>query len=225
MLDLRLESTNMEYDVTIIDYGVGNLLSVRRGFEFVGATVKVTDDPELLLSAQRVVLPGVGAFGKAMEALQNKELIPAIKNVIYKRVPFLGICLGMQLLFEASEEFGVNKGLSILPGMVKPLPKTSADGSQLKVPHIGWNQIQPTGSHELWAGTCLNDIQINESFYFVHSYSAVTQIDSHVLAHCNYGGHKLVAAVSSENITGFQFHPEKSGLAGLKILRRFCNLS
>jgi glutamine amidotransferase len=219
-----LESTIMKgNEVVIIDYGVGNLLSVRRSLEYIDAKVIVTDDPDVIVRASRIVLPGVGAFGNAMDALSRREIIPAIQEVIQRGSPFLGICLGMQLLFDASEEFGFNKGLSIIPGVVKPLPITTLDGIKLKVPHIGWSQIHPPNEEKPWTGTCLNDINTNDFLYFVHSYGAAPQFEEHKLAECNYGGYKLVAAVQKGNVTGCQFHPEKSGSTGLKILRSFCD--
>lgn len=222
-------------EVVVVDYGVGNLLSVRRGLEHCGATVVLTDDPAMIRAAQRVVLPGVGAFGDAMEALSQRGLIAVLQAVARQGTPFLGICLGMQLLFDQSEEFGLHEGLGVIPGTVRPIPSRSASavgtGEALKIPHIGWNGLQPPCSQTLcsktlstraWEGTCLRRLQPGEAMYFVHSFMAVPEDAAHCLAVCDYGGNALTAVVQAGSVTGCQFHPEKSGEAGLKILRTFC---
>jgi glutamine amidotransferase len=208
--------------VTIIDYGVGNLLSVQRGLHHCGAATVVTSDPDLVLAADRVVLPGVGAFANAMEALQERDLVTAIQAVAQKGAPLLAICLGMQLLLDESEEFGVTKGLGLISGRVVAIPLQKTNGESQKMPHIGWNNLQLSETHPGWKGTLFQDNHPGESVYFVHSFMSQVTDSAHQLAHCYYGGHIVQAAISKDSITGCQFHPEKSGEVGLKILRRFC---
>ncbi|NBO20246.1 MAG: imidazole glycerol phosphate synthase subunit HisH [Proteobacteria bacterium] len=208
--------------ITVIDYGVGNLLSVQRGLEHCGAEVILTSDPEAVLAAERVVLPGVGAFANAMEALQERGLVPALQALAEKRTPLLGICLGMQMLLDESEEFGLTNGLGLIPGRVVPVPTTTTSGEEQKIPHIGWSGLVPAESRSDLKGTLLKDNRPGEATYFVHSFMAVPSDPQHRLADCLYGGHRISATIARDRITGCQFHPEKSGAVGLKILRRFC---
>lgn len=209
-------------EVVVIDYGVGNLLSVRRGLEHCGAHVTLTSDPDQILAAERVVLPGVGAFATAMQTLSRLNLVPVIREVARQEQALLCICLGMQLLLDESEEFGLTEGLKLIPGRVIPVPSTTTDGAAQKIPHIGWNALQPgAGAASDWRGTLLEDNVAGESAYFVHSYMAVPHDPKHRIADSIYGGHAVPAAIGRGRITGFQFHPEKSGEVGLKILRRF----
>lgn len=207
-------------EVILVDYGVGNLLSVRRGFEHCGATVNLTGDPDVILAGDRVVLPGVGAFGNGMQALHERNLVPVIREVVSRGVPFLGICLGMQLLLDESEEFGMTAGLGLIPGQVRAIPNRSTTGDPLKIPHIGWNSIEPCGQ-SIWDETLLADNQRGDAMYFVHSFMACPANHKDHLADSIYGGHRISAVISKENVTGCQFHPEKSGELGLRILRRF----
>jgi len=209
-------------DVTVIDYGVGNLLSVQRGFEHCGANVTLTADPERILAAERVVLPGVGAFGNAMLALKQLNLVEAIRSLARRQTPLLGICLGMQLLLEESEEFGVTAGLGLIPGRVIPVPAQSVSGQAQKIPHIGWSALQPSTASGSWSGTLLRDTRPGDAAYFVHSFMAVPSDPAHRITDCLYGGHRIPAVIGRDRITGCQFHPEKSGEVGLRILRRFC---
>lgn len=209
-------------EVTVIDYGVGNLLSVQRGLEHCGAKVSVSSDPEEILSAKRVVLPGVGAFGNAMQTLEGLGLVEVVREVAHRQTPLLCICLGMQLLMDESEEFGITAGLGLIPGRVIPVPIRTTSGDSQKIPHIGWNVLQPSCESGSWKNTILQDNMVGETAYFVHSFMAVPDDSSHRIADCLYGGHKIAATIGSNNITGCQFHPEKSGEVGLKILRRFC---
>lgn len=208
--------------ITVIDYGVGNLLSVQRGLEHCGAEVVLTSDPDAVLVAKRVVLPGVGAFANAMQALQERNLVPAIQALAKKGTPLLGICLGMQLLLDESEEFGVTKGLGLIPGRVVPVPMQTTSGATHKIPHIGWNGLVLAEAKTDWQGTLLQGNRQGEAAYFVHSFMAVPADPQHRLADCLYGGHRISAAIARDRITGCQFHPEKSGEVGLRILRRFC---
>lgn len=209
-------------EVTIIDYGVGNLLSVQRGLEHCGAKVILTSDPENILAAKRVVLPGVGAFGNAMQALNSLGLVEVIREIANRQTPLLGICLGMQLLLEESEEFGVTSGLGLIPGRVIPMPNKALNGETQKIPHIGWNGLRPSSASVGWGGTLLEDNRSGEAAYFVHSFMAVPADMTYRIADYVFGGHLVPAAIGRNKITGCQFHPEKSGEVGLKILRRFC---
>jgi glutamine amidotransferase len=208
-------------EVTVIDYGVGNLLSVQRGLEHCGAKVILTADPEKIFAAERVVLPGVGAFVSAMQALENLDLLSVIRELDPRKIPLLGICLGMQLLLEESEEFGVTTGLGIIPGRVIAVPDHKLSDTTQKIPHIGWSGLQASNAVVGWQKTLLQDNQTGDSAYFVHSFMAVPTDPAHHLADCLYGGHKIPAMIGRDQITGCQFHPEKSGEVGLKILRRF----
>jgi glutamine amidotransferase len=208
-------------EVTVIDYGVGNLLSVQRGFEYCGAEVTLTADPERILAAKRVVLPGVGAFGNAMMALEQLGLVAVIRELARRQTPLLGICLGMQLLLEESEEFGITAGLGLIPGRVIPVPAKTLSGNTQKIPHIGWSALHPSSASGGWNETLMQDNRPGEAAYFVHSFMAAPADPLHRIAECEYGGHLIPATIGRDRITGCQFHPEKSGEVGLKILRRF----
>lgn len=208
-------------EITVIDYGVGNLLSVQRGLEHCGAKVILTADPEQILAAKRVVLPGVGAFYNAMQSLENLGLVSVIRELARCKIPLLGICLGMQLLLEESEEFGVTPGLGVIPGRVVAVPDSTLSGTAQKIPHIGWGALEPCDVGAGWQDSLLQDNHPGEAAYFVHSFMAVPTDSAHRIADCLYGGHKIAATISRDKITGCQFHPEKSGEVGLKILRRF----
>ena len=209
-------------EVTVIDYGVGNLLSVQRGLEHCGAKVTVTADSNKILASSKVVLPGVGAFSNAMRALDMLGLVAVLREIAQRQTPLLGICLGMQLLMEESEEFGTTAGLGLIPGRVIPVPTESLSGVMQKIPHIGWAALQPSNVLDAWNGTLLQDNSLGEAAYFVHSFMAVPIASEHRIADCIYGGHQIPAVIGRNNIVGCQFHPEKSGEVGLKILRRFC---
>jgi imidazole glycerol-phosphate synthase subunit HisH len=208
-------------EVVVIDYGVGNLLSVRRALEHCGAHVTLTSDPERIAAAERVVLPGVGAFASAMQTLSRLGLVPAIREVVRRDNALLCICLGMQLLLDESEEFGVTDGLKLIRGRVVPIPSTTVGHKKQKIPRIGWNDLQPSAAAGDWRGTLLEDIVPGEAAYFVHSFMAVPDNAQHRLADTFYGGHAVPAVVSCGRITGLQFHPEKSGEVGLNVFRRF----
>lgn len=195
--------------IAIIDYGMGNLRSVQKGFEKVGVKAVVTGNPAEVEQADGVVLPGVGAFADAMANLRNAGMVGAIYHAIKVEKPFLGICLGHQLLFEASEEWGYNEGLGIFPGVVRRLPDS------LKVPHMGWNQIEIQRPDPLLEG-----IPEGTSFYFVHSYVVNPGQEELVLALTEYGV-RFASIVARAKVYGIQFHPEKSSALGLKILENF----
>ena len=208
-------------EVTVIDYGVGNLLSVQRGLEQCGAKVTLTAGPEQILSAQRVVLPGVGAFENVMKALESLNLVSVIREVGRRQTPLLGICLGMQLLLDESDEFGITAGLGLIPGRVVPVPVQSISGEAQKVPHIGWSALLPSNAVGDWNGTLLQNNRPGEASYFVHSFMAAPANPAHRIADCLYGEHRIAAVIGRDRITGCQFHPEKSGTVGLKVLKRF----
>lgn len=208
-------------DVAVIDYGVGNLLSVRRAFEHCGASVAVTSDPGVIQAAPRVVLPGVGAFADAMAALRRAGLDTVAQAVAARGTPLLGICLGMQMLLDTSEEFGTTAGLGLIAGRVIQIPGVDTAGVAQKIPHIGWNALQAPPGRDTWTGGLLNDVEPGEAVYFVHSFMAEPASPAHRLADCYYGGEPVAAAIERDNVSGCQFHPEKSGEVGLRILKRF----
>lgn len=208
-------------EVTVIDYGVGNLLSVRRGLEHCGARVTVSADADAIVSAPRVVLPGVGAFAGGMTELRRRGLDMVVREVADRGTPLLGICLGMQMLLDESEEFGITPGLGLIPGRVVPVPAQTVDGRPLKIPHIGWNTLIPVRGDECWKRTLLRDVPRGEAVYFVHSFMARPADPAHGIADCLYGGVPISAAIGRDNVFGCQFHPEKSGKAGLTMLRTF----
>ena len=198
----------------IVDYGVGNLFSLGCSFAAIGESVRVTSDPGEISSADRIVLPGVGAFGDAAEKLRVSGLGELIRVLAGEGKPLLGICLGMQLLFDESLEYGRHRGLGLISGTVRPIADVIPEG--LKIPHMGWNPlIFPRGRHPL-----LRFINEGDCVYFVHSFFADTDAD-HVIATAEYGA-PLTAAVAKGSVYGCQFHPEKSGDVGLKILKAFC---
>jgi glutamine amidotransferase len=212
-----------QFKVTVLDYGVGNLLSVKRGLEHFGAEVKVTSECRDIQKADRLVFPGVGAFPNAMQTLEKLGLIDPIKVFVKTGKPFMAICLGMQLLMEESGEFQITKGLGMIKGKVTKLPSKNIQNAHHKVPHIGWSKIQPGKAFSNWNSTLLEDNAPHDYAYFVHSYHVLPLEPATILATTNFNGIEVVAAVKYENITAFQFHPEKSSNAGLKILNRFCN--
>ncbi len=196
--------------IAVVDYGIGNLFSISRSLKYLGHDCIVTSRPQELVDADRIILPGVGAFGDAMAQLEKTGLIPLLEKLKDEK-PFLGICLGMQLLFEESEEYGTHKGLGFLKGRVVPL------GGTLKVPHMGWNALHITADTPLLA-----DVREGDHVYFVHSFHAVGCEDS-LCAVTDYG-QPVTAVVASGNVCGCQFHPEKSGAVGLAILGAFARM-
>lgn len=201
--------------IGIINYGLGNLFSLRSSFEAIGENVIVTGDPKEITACDRLILPGVGAFRDAADLLSKTGLDKVIKNEAASGKPILGICLGMQLLLEISYEYGEWNGLGLIPGAIRPIKERI--GEDLLIPQIGWNALKLYHDHPLFADTNEGDY-----VYFVHSYYADASPE-HVIATTEYGA-ELTAAVARDNVIGCQFHPEKSGPVGLKILRRFCAL-
>lgn len=209
---------------TVIDYGIGNLLSACRALDHCGAEVRVTTEASAVERADRLVLPGVGAFADGMAGLSAGGFIDPIRNYARNGRPFLGICLGMQMMLDASEEFGTHEGLGLIPGNVVAIPDTGADGRPHKIPHIGWNEILPHSPQADWKGTILEGLESETSVYFVHSFMSMPANPGDRLADCVYDGRRLPAAIRSGLLYGCQFHPEKSGMSGLRILRNFLKL-
>lgn len=207
--------------VTVIDYGIGNLLSVCRAFEHCGAEVRLAVSPMEVEKAERLVLPGVGAFVDGMAGLSAGGFIGPIRNYVQTGRPFLGICLGMQMMLETSEEFGVHEGLGLIPGNVLAIPPTGMNGKPHKIPHIGWDAIFPSTPTMDWKGTILAGIKPGTAVYFVHSFAAALSNPAHRLADCDYNGRIISAVLKCGNLYGCQFHPEKSGEAGLWVIRNF----
>ena len=208
----------------VVDYGVGNLLSVRRALEACGATVTMSKDPAEIAAADRLLVPGVGAFGNCVDKLRSHGLIEPIKAFADSGRPLLGICVGMQMLLDHSEEFGRHQGLGLMAGRVAPVPPTDEEGQPHKIPHIGWNPLLSPNNGCDWQGTILQDLNGGEEVYFVHSFAALPEDPADRLADCHYGGHPIAAAIGRELVFGCQFHPEKSGPVGLRILSRFLAL-
>lgn len=212
----------MSNDVVVVDYGVGNLRSVTRAIAQCGFNPVLTPDPAKVASCERVVLPGVGAFGSCVEALTAQGFVEPLMKVMDSGRPVLGICVGMQILFDSSEEFGIHKGLGRIPGKVRAVPGRGADGKAHKIPHIGWAELAAVSVD--WRSTILAGIDPGAACYFVHSFAAVPESEQNLLAVADYDGLALCAAVKNGNIYGVQFHPEKSGEVGLRILNNFLNV-
>lgn len=212
----------MSVPVTVIDYGIGNQLNVLRALEHCGASVKVVRKAsDGGLDAERLVLPGVGAFGDGMAELRARGFDQLVKRFAQTGRPFLGICVGMQVMFDASEEMGEHEGLGLLPGRVRAVPAVGADGKPHRIPHIGWRPLVPRAP---WSGTILADVQPQERVYFVHSFAANPAQESARLADVDYDGVPICAAVHQDNLYGCQFHPERSAETGLNVLRSFLKL-
>ena len=202
--------------VAIIDYGVGNLFSLKSSFASIGVDACVSADPDVLRAADRLILPGVGAFGDAAAKLRNSGLDKIIFEEVAKGKPLMGICLGMQMLFDVSFEYGEHKGLGLIPGEIRPIAEVIP--AELPIPQIGWNALRLKGEkHPVFK--YVND---GDHVYFVHSYYGAN-CDESVIADTEYGAF-LTAAVARDNVCGCQFHPEKSGKVGLAILKAFCEM-
>jgi imidazole glycerol-phosphate synthase subunit HisH len=201
--------------LALIDYGAGNLRSVLHALKHLGVEdLCLVREPHDLIGAEKIILPGVGAFGAGMQQLHKQRVVEPLKDMVNQGIPYLGICLGMQFLFDCSDEMGNHEGLGLLPGTVTRFPNRRG----LKVPHIGWNRVQPQKESVL-----LNNLPAESYAYFVHSYYCVPVEQAHVLATADYG-EPFTVAVQHENIYGVQFHPEKSQRTGLQILRNFLDM-
>lgn len=212
----------MSKKVVVVDYGIGNVLSVVRAFEYCGANVTLTAEHRGIEKADYLVLPGVGAFADGMQGLSTRGLIESIQEFCKYERPFLGICLGMQMMMEASEEFGMHDGLGIFKGRVVKIPAVDVNGNMHKVPNVGWYGLKTNNS---WENTLLCDFEgANPEVYVVHSYMARTEKSIERAAYYEYGGKHITAMIAKGYLFGCQFHPEKSGKVGLQMINRFLNL-
>lgn len=209
----------MSRKITVVDYGIGNIFSVLRALEHAGASPELSSDPDEIRSADRVVLPGVGAFANGMDGLRSRDLVEPLREFARSGKPLLGICLGMQMLVDESEEFGTHEGLRLIPGKVVEIAAKDAEGKRLKIPHIGWSPLTaPNGD---WSCSPLRGVEEGSSAYFVHSFTVVPTNEAARLADTAYGDCRISAAIRKDNVSGCQFHPEKSGEVGLRIIRNF----
>ena len=208
--------------ITIIDYGCSNILNLIRAIEFLGYEAETTRDKEKIIDSSYVILPGVGAFGTAVKQLEKYNLHNPILEYAKLNKPLLGICLGMQLLFTASYEFGIHNGLGLIEGEVTKI--SNKKNKEIKIPHMGWNEIYPNNDKKEWKNKILKNVLIGKSFYFVHSFVGQTKNLNSTVAICNYFNIPIPAIVSINNIFGCQFHPEKSGDNGLTVLKNFCEI-
>ncbi|QKJ22262.1 imidazole glycerol phosphate synthase subunit HisH [Poseidonibacter lekithochrous] len=206
--------------IVVIDYDIGNVKSIINALENIGITPQLTNERNEILKADAVILPGVGAFKHGMENLKKYELIESLLDFIKLDKPFLGICLGMQMLLEESEEFGITKGLSVIEGKIKKLPVKNLNFE--KLPHVSWNEIRNKNNN--WKNTILNDIGEYSDMYFVHSFVAMPKNENDILSTTLYSDYEFVSSLKKGNVYGCQFHPEKSGEIGLKILKNFVNI-
>jgi len=212
--------------IVIIDTGSSNILSLKRAVENFNPNVSISLDSKIILSANKIFFPGVGAFKKVMKTLAERKLIETLKKVEEKKIPLFGICLGLQLFFNESEEFGICEGLKLIDGKVKKLPSKSNDKKNLKIPSIGWFKLNKNKNFNNKNFSKFAKL-INEKnfYYFVHSYYVIPSENQNILATYNFGGHNIPAIVSKNNIIGCQFHPEKSGKKGLELISNFLKIS
>ena len=208
--------------ITIIDYGCGNILNLARAIKFIGYEVDITHDKNKIINSSYVILPGVGAFGNAMKQIEKYNLHNTILEYAKSNKPLLGICLGMQILLTVSHEFGVHKGLGLIEGKVIKI--SNEKNKEIKIPHMGWNEIYPNNNKKEWKNKILKNSSIGKSFYFVHSFVCITKDRQSTIAICDYSGISIPAVVSVKNIFGCQFHPEKSGDNGLAMFKNFCEI-
>ena len=208
--------------ITIIDYGCGNILNLARAIKFIGYEVDITHDKNKIINSSYVILPGVGAFGYAMKQIEKYNLHNAILEYAKSNKPLLGICLGMQILLTVSYEFGVHKGLGLIEGKVIKI--SNEKNKEIKIPHMGWNEIYPNNNKKEWKNKILKNYFIGKSFYFVHSFVCITKDYDSTIAVCNYSDISIPAVVATGNVFGCQFHPEKSADDGLAVLKNFCEI-
>jgi len=208
-------------NTVVVDYGIGNVFSVCNALRAIGCEAELTGDLAAIRKADRVILPGVGAFARAMDALHTKGISDALRVFVGTGRPFLGICIGMQVLMDRSSEFGDTEGLGFVSGTVDRIASQSPSGQHLRVPHIGWAPLIPSSgaAHDCWRETALEGAA--EAVYFVHSYHCQPTKPQQRVAHVNYDGLEITAAIRRDNIMGLQFHPERSGKAGQRILQQF----
>jgi imidazole glycerol-phosphate synthase subunit HisH len=206
--------------IAVINYGVGNVRSIVNAFENQGAKILLTRDKNQILNSDGIVLPGVGAFSYGMESLNRHDLVSIIEEFAKLNKPILGICLGMQMLFEESEEFGVTSGLGLIPGKVVKLLTNDSDIE--KIPHVSWNELSKVKQN--WSGTILDEIKEGSDMYFVHSFIVQPENKTSILSVTEYSGHIFCSSVKRGKIYGCQFHPEKSGNIGLKVINNFIRI-
>ena len=217
-------------DVSIINYGINNLKSVSMAFFKIGKTYKIIEEPKDILSAKSLILPGIGAFRDGMEGLRRRKLIEPIKQKVNDGTPILGICLGMQMLFTESEEFGLYEGLNLIAGRVIPFKHPNEVNIKgYKVPQMGWNELNKPrdelkNTDSVWNCTLLSEIKEKSDVFFVHSFYPVPEAKANILASTIYGNQEFCSVVKKDNVNGTQFHPEKSGNVGLQILKNFCEI-
>ena len=209
--------------IVVLDYGIGNVKSILNSFVNQGVNPILSRDKDVILDADGLILPGVGAFSHGMKNLRKYDLINVIKQYVQTDKPLLAICLGMQMLLEESEEFGINKGIGLIKGKVIKLPVEKS--FKVKLPHISWNTIEPKSIH--WSNTILNNVEIGSDMYFVHRFVAKPDNENEILSTTKYSNVEFCSSLKKKNIYGCQFHPEKSGKAGLLLIHNFikiCNL-
>lgn len=211
-------------EVVVVDYGIGNIFSVKQAFEKVGAKVVISSSPNVIKESKYLVLPGVGAFGRAMKALKDLNLIESIQHSAKANTPLLGICLGMQMLLDESVEMGLHHGLGLIPGSVQKYPRLYANNLDIKVPQINWHEMTSEKSTHSWTGTILDGYSCKDAVYFIHSFVAKPENQNNILASYVMMDEMIPAVIMNNNVIGCQFHPEKSGEVGLKILRNFIKL-
>ena len=208
--------------IAIIDYRLGNLFSVKHMCKHLGYDAVITSDKDVLMQSDYAILPGVGAFGDAMTTLKKSDLISPIHDFIQSGKPFMGVCLGLQLLFSESDEFGSNKGLNVIEGSTRKFPSKDTNGNILKVPQIEWNTIE-IADHEKAEKSPLKNRKTGDFMYFVHSFFVVPEKRDHLLTTTTYGGLTYCSSIIKDNLFACQFHPEKSGQLGIDIYRNFLN--
>ena len=209
--------------VAIIDYQLGNMFSVHQACEYLGYEASITTSKQEILQADYAILPGVGAFGDAMKNLESLDLVSVIKDYIASGKPFMGVCLGLQLLFSESEEFGNYKGLNVVEGMVQRFPNKNRENQTLKVPQIEWNQIYKVHNMS-WGNTPLQNCEDGDYMYFVHSFYVQPQAKNVILTSTSYGGLTYCSSILANNVFACQFHPEKSGQHGVDIYKQWFDL-
>lgn len=214
--------SNSNKKVTIIDYQLGNLFSVKQACDTIGLSPFISSSKEDVLNADALILPGVGAFIEAMNNLQNFDLVNPIKQAVTSGIPIFGICLGQQLLFSESEEFGSGKGLDLIPGVIRKFP-SSIDEKKIKIPQIAWNKVYEKSKS--WENTPLQELKDQEFMYFVHSYYVDPLSDSCILTETNYEGVEYCSSILDNNIFATQFHPEKSSFKGLSIYKNWATIN
>ena len=206
--------------IVILDYGIGNVKSILNAFEEEGEKAILSRDKDIILKSKGIVLPGVGAFSEGMNNLKKHGLVQIIKKYAETKKPLLGICLGMQMLLEESEEFGITKGVGLIKGRVIKIPVEKSN--KIKLPHISWNEIKTKNIP--WENTIFNEVEVNSNMYFVHTYVAKPDIEDEILSTTDYFGTEFCSALKKDNIYGCQFHPEKSAKDGLNVIKNFINI-